>query len=365
MSNKPIKILVVEDDREDYLITQDTIYQIDNSAYSVDWEKDYHEAINNIMEQKHDVYLIDYNLGPYSGIDLVKHCVTKDINLPFIFLTGMNDIDVDKQAMTAGATDFLVKDEINPGILERSIRYAIKQKKTELELIDANRTKDKLFSIISHDLRSPLSTLMSTINLLTEENEDFDDNMKNNIMRELAESSKSTFDLLDNLLFWSRSQIGSISFEPVMMNLSEQVKELFSLFINQARLKSITLNNNVPDTLEVLADTDMLKLILRNLISNALKFTNEKGCIEVGALKKSSMVLLHVKDNGLGMDETIKKAILNPHIFKSRHGTNNESGSGLGLKIVQEFINKHHGKCWIDSKVGVGTTFYFSLPVVR
>ena len=292
-----IKILIVDDDREYFLITQDKISQIKNTSYTVDWEPDYFNALTRISQQEHDVYIIDYNLGTYSGIDLVTQCINSGIHLPFIFLTGMDNISTDIKAMSAGAVDYLVKNKINADIIERSIRYAIKQKRTETELIQANATKDKLFSIIGHDLRSPILTLMNSAEMLSNSEKPIDDTMKNILLKELSKSSKQTYNLLENLLSWSRTQIGSVSFRPENFDLSDKVNDIFIFLKPQTKPKSIELVNRIDSNTEVYDDINMVEIIIRNLISNAIKFTKKLGRVEVGCSPSDGFLEIYVKDN--------------------------------------------------------------------
>lgn len=356
-----VSVLIIEDDREDYEITLDVLSQITDVNYKVEWEQDFQKALQRISLKVHDVYLIDYNLGPYSGVDIVKQSNAIGINVPFIFLTGMNDVNVDKEAMSAGATDYLIKNDLNPGLLERSIRYAIKQKEIESALLASNSTKDKLFSIISHDLRAPIGTFITTIELLTK-TKYCSEELKQELLLELAKTSKSTLNLLDNLLCWSRCQLGSIAFVPEEISLIHETNDIFELFDNRANQKQIQLTNLVTETISVHTDANFFRTILRNLVSNAIKFTNNQGNIIVDAKETEDTITVSVKDNGVGMDAETQEKLLMPHIFETTQGTNNEAGSGLGLKIVQEFVIRAGGTMCVESAPDLGSTFYFTIP---
>ncbi len=246
---------------------------------------------------------------------------------------------------------------------EEVVRINKELKSSNLELEKANTTKDKLFSIIGHDLRSPISSLMNTAEMLADGGVTIGDTMKNTFIKGLAKNSKTIYNLLENLLSWSRNQIGSISFEPENFDISDKVDEIFMFLKSQAKLKSIELINNIDLNTVVNADINMVEVIIRNLVSNAIKFTNELGRIEVGCSRLNGFLEIYVKDNGIGMDEEILKNIFDPHIFKTRSGTNKEPGTGLGLKLVREFIIKNKGDIRVESKVDIGSTFFFTLPV--
>jgi two-component system sensor histidine kinase/response regulator len=182
---------------------------------------------------------------------------------------------------------------------------------------------------------------MSTAEMLVNSEVVIDDEMKNTLLKELSKSSKTTYNLLENLLSWSRNQIGSIVFHPENFNLSDKVDDIFMFLKSQAKLKSIELVNNIDLNTEVDADINMVEVIMRNLISSAIKFTNELGRIEVGCSRLNGFLEIYIKDNGVGMDEETLKNIFDPLIFKTSPGTNNEPGKGLGLKLVKDFIIKN------------------------
>lgn len=364
MSKKVIRVLIIEDDQEDFLLAKHYLKDIRTHDYLIDWERDYSKALLLIAEQAHDVYLVDYNLGNNTGVDLVKQATNSGIQKPFIFLTGFDKYTVDEKALEAGAVDFLIKNKINKDLLERSIRYAIKQKQVELELLNSNNTKNKLFSIISHDLRGPLTTLVTSLEIIGDSELTLNEEVKNRILTEMNTTTKTTLDLLDNLLSWSRSQIGAISLDLELIQLYGLVDQLF-YFLEGARMqKDINLLNEIDIGVEVYADRNFINLVLRNLCTNAIKFTDEGGTVKIKAEKELDNVNISVEDTGTGMDEITIKKILSRNTFYSTYGTHNEKGSGLGLIITSEFIEKHGSKLEVESTLGEGSTFSFSLRSV-
>lgn len=361
MNNQPIRVLIVEDDQEDYLLAKHYLKEIGPDAYSIDWVDNYERAIHTIAQQEHDVYLIDYNLGNNTGVDLVRQATTSGILKPFIFLTGMDNKAVDENALAAGAVDFLIKHKINKDLLERSIRYAIHQKETERELKESNNTKNKLFSIISHDLRSPLTSFISSLEFLTESDKSIDDKVLNVLLKELGKTASSTLGLLDNLLNWSRSQIGALQLEKSEFNLHELTNQVFELIESNRKQKSIDLINAVEPDITMKSDKNALNLILRNLCSNAKKFTPELGRIQVSSTTTPNGTRIEVKDSGIGMDKLAIQKVLNRRTFFTTYGTNNEKGSGLGMVIVLEFIEKLGSELEIESEPGKGSTFAFEI----
>jgi signal transduction histidine kinase len=244
---------------------------------------------------------------------------------------------------------------------------ALKESKERLRKI--NKTKDKFFSIIAHDLRSPFNTMLGFSNLLVERYDELDNKEQKNFINILKQDIQSTYNLLENLLLWSRSQSDAIDFIPEKENLYLLSIETVSLLKQSAKNKSILIVNNIDESIYVKADKNMLLTILRNLISNAIKFTDQNGQIEINSrlLKNKSelgYVEISVTDNGIGIanDNLDKLFMLSENT--STKGTNKETGTGLGLIICKEFIEKHGGEIWVESEEGKGSKFYFTLPAM-
>ena len=236
----------------------------------------------------------------------------------------------------------------------------------ELELLELNASKDKLFSIIAHDLRSPFNGFLGLIRIMIEESHDLSIDEIKNFAVTMQSSASKLFALLENLLKWSSMQRGIIEYNPKPIRLSLLVNQNISIERETALQKDIQILINISDDCYVNVDEPMLSSVLRNLISNAIKFTYRGGIIEVGTSKKgstdSSKVCLFVKDNGIGMDSDTLSKLFKLDEKVSRTGTENEPSSGLGLLLCKEFIEKHDGSVWIESELGKGSTFFLTLP---
>lgn len=241
----------------------------------------------------------------------------------------------------------------------------IKLRKSERELMELNTTKDRLFSIIGHDLRGPIGSFKSLINIMISDYDLSDTESVREILTGIQKTSDSTYYLLENLLFWAKSQQNESVFAPEKINLKEIVIKILDLFTEMSKNKEIDILNNIEEDTVVFADRNMLMTILRNLISNAIKFTSGGKKIQVSASKNEDRYILSVQDEGEGIKpENLKKLFKNTELF-STYGTNGEAGSGLGLILCKNFVEKHNGKIWVESEVGKGTTFNFSLPIIR
>lgn len=235
-------------------------------------------------------------------------------------------------------------------------------KESEKQLKNNISTKDKLFSIIAHDLKNPFHSILGLSELLIEEMNSCEDADNKRALTHINSSAKSTLILLDNLLNWSITQTGQASIHPEKQCLSTIIQEVFLLLNSSAENKNITLNFLYPEEIIVHADLNMIKTILRNLVSNAIKFTNLNGKINVYALRKDNFIEITVSDNGVGMDEEALNKLFKLETNESTYGTENEKGSGLGLILCKEFVEKHGGKIWVESESGKGSSFKFTLP---
>ncbi len=235
------------------------------------------------------------------------------------------------------------------------------------KLKELNAMKDKLFSVIAHDLRSPVSGQKALTELILEQYDDLSDFKRKELLASLSESSTALFNLLHNLLEWSKSQSGKITANRKKIDLSTEFAPLFKELEIQAAQKKIKLKNNIPEYCIAFADPNMTETILRNLISNAIKFTHEKGRIEINdgqtTINGKNYRRVSVTDNGTGISEERINDIFMPEKNNSTTGTANEKGTGLGLLLCKEFIELQGGKIFVESTPGKGSTFSFTLPL--
>lgn len=233
------------------------------------------------------------------------------------------------------------------------------------ELENANKNKDKFFSIISHDLRSPLSGIMSLLELIVADYDSLEEDEKIEILAEAAKTSKSTFVLMDNLLEWSRLQTGKMNFDPQNISLTFILGSIRNLYNQKLKEKGVSLNFEIEPEYFAFADIQMTETVLRNLISNAIKFTPEFGSIFITFDNSGEDVLIKVKDTGVGMDANQIAKLFKLELTHSTVGTSGERGTGLGLILCKELVEKQAGKIWIQSEVNSGSTFFFTLPKAK
>jgi len=232
-----------------------------------------------------------------------------------------------------------------------------------VELNELNASKDKFFSIIAHDLKNPFSNIIGLSAALKEEIRSGDPDMNEEFADLINTSAVRTLKLLENLLEWAKSQTGNLLYHPVSIKLNEIYNEEFELLSEMAIAKNIQLLSSIPANLEIKADRNMIRTVLRNLISNALKFTHKGGQIEINAVADEKQVEISVSDNGIGMTKSTIDKLFKIDANLSTNGTEDEKGTGLGLFLCKEFIDKHGGKIWVESEAGRGSIFKFILPL--
>ncbi len=239
----------------------------------------------------------------------------------------------------------------------------LKFQKDKLEI--ANATKDKFFGIIAHDLRNPFNLLLGLSELLIEQISAAEYDKSKEVAEKINQTSSVAFDLLENLLTWSRSQTGQILFYPSNLNVKDVIDTNILLLKSSAESKGIHLSSTLTDNLYVHADKNMLLTLLRNLLTNAIKFSRNSDKISVKAEENDDCITIHVSDTGVGIDRHVIEKLFKVNENVKTDGTANERGTGLGLILCKEFIDWHQGKIWVESKKGIGSQFSFTIPKVK
>ncbi len=256
---------------------------------------------------------------------------------------------------------YIVKKRSNQVLQEANDKVQLQN----VALQDLNATKDKFFSIISHDLRGPLNSLTSFSGLLINHTDSLSKEEIKMLAQDLDKSLKNLFALLENLLEWSRSQTGQIEFRSDKFDLATLLEENKELLKAQANNKKITIENTCHQEQPIYAHRNSVNTVVRNLISNAIKFTPEGGTITLGIKPQQDHVVVSIADNGVGMSKDIVAKLFRIDTKHTTKGTANEKGTGLGLILCKEFIEKNGGRIWVESEEGKGSVFLFTLPVSK
>jgi signal transduction histidine kinase len=299
-------------------------------------------------------------------------------NIPVIFLTVLNQTSDIVKGLELGAEDYVPKPFQAPELLARvhthiqlklakdeitRSNFSLAQKNDQLALL--NSAKDKLLSIISHDLRAPMGTLKEILGFIMTHYNDLEPQRLHDSLESMRESIESSYTLVENLLYWARNQRGEILFKPGMHNINELIDESVKLMTATAHTKKISLTNDLSADSKAYYDRNMISVVLRNLTHNAIKFTREGGNVTFSVnddpKEPQNYIIVDVRDNGIGMKQEDLNIILQDTTTFSTSGTGIERGSGLGLKLCREFVEKNGGRIWAESEPGKGSTFKFTL----
>jgi signal transduction histidine kinase len=372
-----IRVLVVEDDDEDYLLTVDLLSRLGDVRHELHRVGDYQSALNASREGQYDVCLVDYRLGPDNGIELVRELIANGHDMPAILLTGQGDHEVDVEAAQAGAADYLIKGEINPTLLERTIRYAIRAhtdmralRESEAELRQAQRMEaiGQLAGGVAHDFNNLMSAVVGFSELALLRLEDRDERM-GHYLEEIRRAGERAAAVAHQLLALSRKQV----LQTRVLNINTVVEEMESL-LHRLLADDIELVSVLDPALDAVeADPGQIELVLMNLVINAGdampeggKLTIETANVELDENHTSGSidvapgpyVLLAVSDRGTGMDPETTRRIFEPFFTTKDVG----KGTGLGLSTVFGIVKQSGGDIAVQSERGHGTTFEIYLP---
>ena len=366
---KTAKILVVDDQQANIDVLNDFL---ELQGYeNIKTTTDPRNVIQLLHEFEPDIILLDMAMPYLNGFEVMeqlKSVVDSSIYLPVLVLTADVTIETKRKALQSGASDFLTKPfdlielqaRVNTHLQIRFKNEQINVYAAELERLIA--TKDKFFSIIAHDLRNPFVGIENFTKILLKQGK-FDLNEIEKQLQTIHSAAVQGDELLENLLKWARSQTGSISTDFDVFRLSDAVYNCFSLIHTQAENKNIQLVCNIADDILIESDQYILETILRNLLSNAVKFTPSSGKVTADAFIDGNFIEVSVTDTGVGIKKELKNNLflINSRL-QSKKGTNGEAGSGLGLILCKEFVDKLEGTIWVETDTNNGATFKFRLP---
>lgn len=361
------KVLIVDDVMSNVLLLK---VLLTNEKFKIATATNGQQALEAVEKEQPDLILLDVMMPDMSGFEVSQHLKAKPetSDIPIIFLTALNSTADIVKGFQVGANDFISKpfnkEELIIRVMHQISLIAAKRiilRQTE-ELRKTIIGRDKLYSVIAHDLRSPMGSIKMVLNMLILNLPSSTIGKDMYEMLTMAnQTTEEVFALLDNLLKWTKSQIGKLNVVYQEMDIVGVIEGVIEIFSMVAELKKIKIRLESPGELEVRADIDMLKTVVRNLISNAIKFSNEGDEVLVRITGEDNQVVISVVDRGCGISEEDQAKLLHTDTHFSTFGTKNEEGSGLGLLLCQDFVIKNGGKLWFVSKKGQGSTFSFSI----
>jgi signal transduction histidine kinase/tetratricopeptide (TPR) repeat protein len=337
-----------------YSEVQDSIFErASNNSMAemkIKYETEFLETENKILKKDNEIHLLELQKQKNQK----KYWIAFSILIFALAGLGFNQVRLKKK------TNTLLKSKNNQ-LNEANDKLVL----SENNLKELNATKDKFFSIIAHDLKNPFQSLLGFSETLSTQIDKLEKNDIVEYSRLINESSQNLFNLLSNLLQWAKSQLGNVNVSPSDTNLYDSLDDVLSFLEITANKKKITITNKVPEEVVIFADKHIVSTLLRNLISNAIKFTNIGGEIIISSAKTEKEVSISVKDNGKGISEENLKKLFRIDQEYSTKGTENESGTGLGLILCKDLVTQSNGEIFVESILGKGSNFKFTLPVKK
>ncbi|MDX1946140.1 MAG: response regulator [Pirellulaceae bacterium] len=402
MLEPPVRVLLIEDDEDDYILVKDLFQSLPVGAYTLDRVADFPSALHALRNCRHDVYLVDYRLGQHTGLEVLAAAQRLGCEAPIIMLTGQREREVDLLAMQAGATDFLVKDQLNGEQLERAIRYSRQQKRheeairrvnqqleervsertaelarvndslqaeiaerkrIEAALLEADERKDQFLATLAHELRNPLSPLTTAAQLIELETDRSDQ------VRELSAIMTRQLEqlrrLVDDLLDVSRISRGKLRLRRESLQLGEAIAVALDVVRPLISASGHALDVHLPaEPLVLDGDKVRLSQAIGNLLINAAKYTPAGGRILLSVVAEGGWVVVAVRDNGIGIPREMLPRIFDLFAQVDPSATRAQGGLGIGLTLVKTLVEMHGGAVSVQSDgAGQGSEFTIRLPL--
>jgi light-regulated signal transduction histidine kinase (bacteriophytochrome) len=396
MDGLRVRVLLIEDDEEDYILVQDLFSEISPSRFNLEWASTYEAALTAMERERYDVYLLDYRLGNRNGLEVLRELKERGFTTPIILLTGFGDYDVDIEAMRAGAADYLVKDQLSSPLLERSIRYAIERNRSEealrkardelerrvyertealakanrdlhLEIAERKRAEEalresaeklKLFAYsVAHDLKSPVIGIYGLTRLLHKHYKDVLDERGMHYCKQILKVSQHVVALVEKINIFAATKEAPLQVERV--DIRHMVGAMREEFYQQLRFHRVNLIG--PETAaEIKADRLLILRLFRNLIDNSLKYGGTLlSRINIGYEESDAFHMISVSDDGVGVKQEDFEKLFG--LFQRNSTSEGIEGSGLGLAIVKEIAARHQGRVWIEPGIERGITFCITI----
>ncbi|MCP4119042.1 MAG: hybrid sensor histidine kinase/response regulator [Desulfobacteraceae bacterium] len=321
------------------------------------------KAVEMASRSRPDLILLDVIMPEMDGFEICRRlkqaAETRDI--PVIFMTALADTESKVNGFACGALDYISKPFHQEEVIARINTHLTLQEQKE-HLLRINREKEKIIAVVAHDLKGPFQVMFSYLQMLTDSYDRYTDERRKMYIQRISASTQASYSLVETLLNWVMAGDGTLEFSPGAFSVKDHADLAVSLSRNMADRKDISLDLAAGEGIRVFADANMIAAVLRNLVANAVKFTPRGGRVWVGADQTDGRIRIWVRDSGVGMTREMIDNILWGSDYESRPGTELETGTGLGLVICKEFVEKNNGTLEIESRVGQGSKFTVTLP---
>ena len=320
-------------------------------------------AISNAKEEIPDIILLDIAMPGTNGFDVCRALkadpTTRDI--PIIFVTAKTSTEDLQKGFEMGAVDYVTK-PFNPAELIMRVSNHLELSKSKKALEKLLDDKNKFISLVAHDIKSPLSGVKALMGILVVEYDTMDEEEKKEIVESLYESIINQYNFVDDLLKWGQLQLDRVELNKELVTPEHIITSIINVLKLNAKNKSISLDSEIKTDRKMFADATHVENVISNLVSNAIKFSPKESHIIIAADYIDNMIVVSVKDNGVGMSDSDKDKLFRNNIIHTTPGTNDEKGTGLGLLLTKEMVEKNGGQIWFESELGKGTTFFVSFP---
>jgi two-component system, sensor histidine kinase and response regulator len=358
MAAHKLEILYIEDDEDHMILFMDVLSSIESFTYEITHKENLVGGIEAAANQDFDVVILDLGLSESQGMDTLSRFIAHCPHIPIVVLTTNEDLQLSVKAIQAGAQDFLVKGDISANTLARALRYSVERFEILNELEEKNKSLNTFAIAASHDLKTPLRNILLIIDFFRT---DFGDKLPSEGVESLDKIQNAgtrLYSLIDSLMEFMKAETKLLNTTPVSIGLCvQEALSLMSLVIEQTQTE-VTVEPNLP---HASGSEGLLIRVFQNLIGNAIKYIKGRTPkIRIGARKDAHEIVIYVADNGIGIDAQYYERIFEP--LKRLHTQQEYPGSGIGLAICKRIVTAHGGRIWVESKLGEGSTFYFSLP---
>lgn len=364
---KPVNVLLVDDDHDDYLLMKHTFSKIENSPFILEWSSSFDEAKSLIDADTHDIYLIDYLLGEQTGLDLLRFAHPEKRKQPFILLTGSTSEALEWQSLKLAASDYLIKGAFDANLLSRTLIYALQRKKVEEQrvqhLMQLNRSKDEFISIASHQLRTPATGVKQYVGMLLEGFAGELPPHQRSLLEKAYESNERQLKIVSDLLKVAQVDAGKVILQKKEVLIGEFVGQVVQEQVSILKAREQNLKYEPPEIdFALQIDEASIRMVVENIIDNASKYSEENTTILVSVVDERNMAVIRITDEGVGINPNDKSRLFEKFSRLDNSLSTKVGGTGLGLYWARKIVTLHNGRISYTTNSVKGTTFVIKLP---